>query len=163
MNNFDSFSSLVYRRSGRLCPDRTQHCVQDFSGKPTHHSWSYALWEEFRPRCSFQYRQTDRSGHQWAPPAQPDRSAHLAIYSPLFSVTEFLKKPQLSILSCKNIIASFLLNSCVIFISEILKGGVKFGIHRLCNVETIQWWDIVNAESKPVMELPVASNTPGCE
>uniref|UniRef100_A0A671XJ71 Receptor protein-tyrosine kinase n=1 Tax=Sparus aurata TaxID=8175 RepID=A0A671XJ71_SPAAU len=47
-------------------------------------------------------------------------------------------------------------------LTEILKGGVKFGIHRLCNVETIQWWDIVNAESKPVMELPVASNNPGC-
>lgn len=46
---------------------------------------------------------------------------------------------------------------------EILKGGVKFGIHKLCNVETIQWYDIVNTDDKPVMELPMASNNPRCK
>uniref|UniRef100_A0A8C4H5H7 Receptor protein-tyrosine kinase n=1 Tax=Dicentrarchus labrax TaxID=13489 RepID=A0A8C4H5H7_DICLA len=41
-------------------------------------------------------------------------------------------------------------------LTEILKGGVKFWNNRLCNVETIQWYDIVNAENNPSMELPVA-------
>ncbi|XP_028988079.1 epidermal growth factor receptor [Betta splendens] len=51
-----------------------------------------------------------------------------------------------------------LLNS----LTEILKGGVKFGSNRICNVETIQWHDIVNSESKPMMELPVPSTSPLC-
>uniref|UniRef100_G3PYZ7 Receptor protein-tyrosine kinase n=1 Tax=Gasterosteus aculeatus aculeatus TaxID=481459 RepID=G3PYZ7_GASAC len=41
-------------------------------------------------------------------------------------------------------------------LTEILKGGVKFGTKQPCNVETIQWYDIVNAESKPKMVLPLA-------
>ncbi|KAG7229249.1 hypothetical protein INR49_012906, partial [Caranx melampygus] len=49
-----------------------------------------------------------------------------------------------------------LLNS----LTEILKGGVKFATNQLCNIETIQWYDIVNADSKLIMELPVASNNP---
>lgn len=48
-------------------------------------------------------------------------------------------------------------------LTEILKGGVKFGTSLLCNVETIQWYDIVNMDSKPNMELPVASNNPLCK
>ncbi|XP_042284525.1 epidermal growth factor receptor [Thunnus thynnus] len=48
-------------------------------------------------------------------------------------------------------------------LTEILKGGVKFGTNQLCNVETIQWYDIVNIENKPNMELPVASNNPLCK
>lgn len=43
-------------------------------------------------------------------------------------------------------------------LTEILKGGVKFGNNQLCNVETIQWYDIVNSDTKPNMELPLASN-----
>ncbi|XP_072296981.1 epidermal growth factor receptor [Eucyclogobius newberryi] len=52
-----------------------------------------------------------------------------------------------------------LLNS----LTEILKGGVKFENNHLCNVETIQWNDIVNAEAKPNMELPVVSNKRYCK
>lgn len=48
-------------------------------------------------------------------------------------------------------------------ITEIIEGGVKFGIHQLCNVETIQWYDIVNMDKKPVMELPAASGNPRCK
>uniref|UniRef100_A0A7N8WM26 Receptor protein-tyrosine kinase n=1 Tax=Mastacembelus armatus TaxID=205130 RepID=A0A7N8WM26_9TELE len=48
-------------------------------------------------------------------------------------------------------------------LTEILKGGVKFGTNHLCNVETIQWYDIVNSDTKPNMELPVASNNPLCK
>ncbi|KAJ0011945.1 hypothetical protein NQD34_012920 [Periophthalmus magnuspinnatus] len=50
--------------------------------------------------------------------------------------------------------SELLLNS----LTEILKGGVKFENNQLCNVETIQWYDIVNAEAKPNMVLPMASN-----
>uniref|UniRef100_A0A4W6C3Y0 receptor protein-tyrosine kinase n=1 Tax=Lates calcarifer TaxID=8187 RepID=A0A4W6C3Y0_LATCA len=45
-------------------------------------------------------------------------------------------------------------------LTEILKGGVKFATNQLCNVETIQWYDIVSTDAKPTMELPVASNNP---
>ncbi|MEQ2309220.1 hypothetical protein AMECASPLE_036278, partial [Ameca splendens] len=48
-------------------------------------------------------------------------------------------------------------------LTEILKGGVKFGNNKLCNVESIQWFDIVNAETKPSMILPVAGNNPTCQ
>lgn len=51
----------------------------------------------------------------------------------------------------------------LVYFVEILKGGVKFGNNQLCNVETIQWYDIVNAESKPNMELPMASSNPLCK
>uniref|UniRef100_A0A8C6V2U7 Receptor protein-tyrosine kinase n=1 Tax=Neogobius melanostomus TaxID=47308 RepID=A0A8C6V2U7_9GOBI len=36
-------------------------------------------------------------------------------------------------------------------LTEILKGGVKFDNNQLCNVETIQWFDIVNTDAKPNM------------
>ncbi|TWW73767.1 Epidermal growth factor receptor [Takifugu flavidus] len=55
--------------------------------------------------------------------------------------------------------SELLLNS----LTEILKGGIKISGKMLCNVETIQWYDIVNVETKPVMELPVASNNPQCQ
>uniref|UniRef100_A0A8C7X7A5 Receptor protein-tyrosine kinase n=1 Tax=Oryzias sinensis TaxID=183150 RepID=A0A8C7X7A5_9TELE len=42
-------------------------------------------------------------------------------------------------------------------LTEILAGGIKFGNNQLCNVETIQWFDIVNPDKKPKMELPMAS------
>ncbi|KAM6948895.1 epidermal growth factor receptor [Aplochiton taeniatus] len=48
-------------------------------------------------------------------------------------------------------------------LTEILKGGVKFSGNQLCNVETIQWYDIVQADSKPNMEFPSYSNNPHCE
>ncbi|CAB1326441.1 unnamed protein product [Coregonus sp. 'balchen'] len=43
-------------------------------------------------------------------------------------------------------------------LTEILKGGVKFSDNQLCNVETIQWLDIVNSNSKPNMQLPEPSS-----
>ncbi|XP_068197776.1 epidermal growth factor receptor [Antennarius striatus] len=48
-------------------------------------------------------------------------------------------------------------------LTEILKGGVSFGPQKLCNVETIQWYDIINTDSKPIMQLPLASNDPRCQ
>nr|XP_019967682.1 PREDICTED: epidermal growth factor receptor [Paralichthys olivaceus] len=48
-------------------------------------------------------------------------------------------------------------------LTEILKGGVTFEANQLCNVETIQWDDIVNADNKPSMELPGASKNPNCK
>ncbi|XP_035489609.2 epidermal growth factor receptor [Scophthalmus maximus] len=48
-------------------------------------------------------------------------------------------------------------------LTEILKGGVKFGTHQPCNVDTIQWYDIVNADGKLSMDLPVTSNNPLCK
>ncbi|XP_023671370.2 epidermal growth factor receptor isoform X1 [Paramormyrops kingsleyae] len=48
-------------------------------------------------------------------------------------------------------------------LTEILKGGVKFNTnHLMCNVETIKWYDIVDKNSNPVMELPKA-NQANCE
>uniref|UniRef100_A0A673BPX2 Receptor protein-tyrosine kinase n=1 Tax=Sphaeramia orbicularis TaxID=375764 RepID=A0A673BPX2_9TELE len=47
-------------------------------------------------------------------------------------------------------------------LTEILKGGVKIQNNQLCNVETIQWSDIVNGDPQPNMELPLASNNPLC-
>lgn len=38
--------------------------------------------------------------------------------------------------------------------AEILKGGVNFVNNQPCNVETIQWFDIVNGDNKPKMVLP---------
>ncbi|XP_064783648.1 epidermal growth factor receptor-like [Oncorhynchus masou masou] len=48
-------------------------------------------------------------------------------------------------------------------LTEILKGGVKFSDNQLCNVETIQWLDIVNSNSKPNMQLPEHSNNRLCK
>ncbi|KAM4605499.1 epidermal growth factor receptor [Polymixia lowei] len=48
-------------------------------------------------------------------------------------------------------------------LTEILKGGVKFSGNQMCNVETIQWYDIVNSDSKPNMEFPEPSNNPFCQ
>ncbi|TNN67471.1 Epidermal growth factor receptor [Liparis tanakae] len=45
-------------------------------------------------------------------------------------------------------------------LTEILKGGVKFGSNQPCNVETIQWNDIVNVDSKPKMVLPLSISHP---
>uniref|UniRef100_A0A4W5QPX6 receptor protein-tyrosine kinase n=1 Tax=Hucho hucho TaxID=62062 RepID=A0A4W5QPX6_9TELE len=39
-------------------------------------------------------------------------------------------------------------------LTEILKGGVKFSGNQLCNMETIQWLDIVDINTKPNMQLP---------
>ncbi|XP_034412013.1 epidermal growth factor receptor [Cyclopterus lumpus] len=47
-------------------------------------------------------------------------------------------------------------------LTEILKGGVKFGSNQPCNVETIQWNDIVNVDSKPKMVLPLPISHPRC-
>ncbi|XP_041848225.1 epidermal growth factor receptor [Melanotaenia boesemani] len=52
-----------------------------------------------------------------------------------------------------------LLNS----LTEIIKGGVKFDNNQLCNVETIQWYDIVNADTKPKMDLKMTSKNPLCK
>uniref|UniRef100_A0A3Q0SLT8 Receptor protein-tyrosine kinase n=1 Tax=Amphilophus citrinellus TaxID=61819 RepID=A0A3Q0SLT8_AMPCI len=46
-------------------------------------------------------------------------------------------------------------------LTEILKGGIKFGNNQLCNVETIQWYDIVSADNTS-MDLPTASKNPQC-
>uniref|UniRef100_A0A668A9C5 Receptor protein-tyrosine kinase n=1 Tax=Myripristis murdjan TaxID=586833 RepID=A0A668A9C5_9TELE len=48
-------------------------------------------------------------------------------------------------------------------LTEILNGGVKFSGNQLCNVETIQWYDIVNGDSKPNMDLPQPSNNLLCK
>uniref|UniRef100_A0A4W5N1M4 Receptor protein-tyrosine kinase n=1 Tax=Hucho hucho TaxID=62062 RepID=A0A4W5N1M4_9TELE len=48
-------------------------------------------------------------------------------------------------------------------LTEILKGGVKFSDNQLCNVETIQWLDIVNSNSKPNMQLPEPSSNRLCK
>lgn len=45
---------------------------------------------------------------------------------------------------------------------EILKGGVKIASKLLCNFETIEWYDIVNTETKPVINLQVARRNPHC-
>ncbi|XP_065126000.1 epidermal growth factor receptor isoform X4 [Paramisgurnus dabryanus] len=48
-------------------------------------------------------------------------------------------------------------------LTEILKGGVKFASNsHLCNVETIQWTDILNMKSLPKTQLPVPSNDRRC-
>ncbi|KAF7647147.1 hypothetical protein LDENG_00176900 [Lucifuga dentata] len=51
----------------------------------------------------------------------------------------------------------------LISLTEILKGGVKFWANQLCNVETIQWNDILNGDGKPNMELPEPSKNPQCK
>ncbi|KAL0966256.1 hypothetical protein UPYG_G00293030 [Umbra pygmaea] len=48
-------------------------------------------------------------------------------------------------------------------LTEILKGGVKISGNRLCNVETIQWSDIVDTNSEPKMELPKPNKKIQCE
>lgn len=47
--------------------------------------------------------------------------------------------------------------------AEILNGGVQFSRQKLCNVESIQWYDIVNMENKPAMVLPMAGNNARCK
>ncbi|XP_010897658.3 melanoma receptor tyrosine-protein kinase [Esox lucius] len=54
-------------------------------------------------------------------------------------------------------------------LTEILKGGVKFSHNLfLCNVDTIQWWDILNKPSSPRIDLKLETNPycdkcdPGC-
>ncbi|XP_041717368.1 melanoma receptor tyrosine-protein kinase isoform X2 [Coregonus clupeaformis] len=49
-------------------------------------------------------------------------------------------------------------------LTEILKGGVKIAHNPLlCNVETIQWWDIVNMASNPSMEFKLESYGRYCD
>ncbi|XP_041103965.1 epidermal growth factor receptor-like [Polyodon spathula] len=49
-------------------------------------------------------------------------------------------------------------------LTEILKGGVKFTNNNLlCNLETIQWNDIVDFKSNPEMVLPSVNNRPHCQ
>ncbi|KAJ8337323.1 hypothetical protein SKAU_G00385430 [Synaphobranchus kaupii] len=48
--------------------------------------------------------------------------------------------------------------------TEILRGGVKFvNNHFLCNVETIQWFDIVDKSAQPSMVYPPAVRGKHCE
>ncbi|XP_030629454.1 epidermal growth factor receptor [Chanos chanos] len=52
----------------------------------------------------------------------------------------------------------------LISLTEILRGGVKFSNnHHLCNVETIQWPDIVNMKSSPQMMYPVMNPDKQCK
>ncbi|XP_056452019.1 epidermal growth factor receptor [Gadus chalcogrammus] len=51
----------------------------------------------------------------------------------------------------------------LISLKEILKGGVRFASNQLCNMETIQWKDIVNYDNKPRMVLPAASKNKNCK
>ncbi|KAI1902030.1 hypothetical protein AGOR_G00040510 [Albula goreensis] len=49
-------------------------------------------------------------------------------------------------------------------LTEILKGGVKFlNNHFLCNVETIQWFDIVEKNTKPSMVYPPTNPGDHCK
>ncbi|KAK1173591.1 epidermal growth factor receptor isoform X1 [Acipenser oxyrinchus oxyrinchus] len=49
-------------------------------------------------------------------------------------------------------------------LTEILKGGVKFTNNMLlCNLDTIQWNDIVDAKANPEMVLPSVNNKPHCQ
>ncbi|KAJ8010643.1 hypothetical protein DPEC_G00077220 [Dallia pectoralis] len=48
-------------------------------------------------------------------------------------------------------------------LTEILKGGVKFSHNQfLCNVDSIQWWDIVNKASSPSIDMKLVTN-PHCD
>ncbi|XP_058869921.1 epidermal growth factor receptor-like isoform X2 [Acipenser ruthenus] len=49
-------------------------------------------------------------------------------------------------------------------LTEILKGGVKFTNNMLlCNLDTIQWNDIVDSKANPEMFLPSVNNKPHCQ
>uniref|UniRef100_A0A6Q2YN96 Receptor protein-tyrosine kinase n=1 Tax=Esox lucius TaxID=8010 RepID=A0A6Q2YN96_ESOLU len=48
-------------------------------------------------------------------------------------------------------------------LTEILKGGVIFTKNKLCNVETIQWLDIVDSKNKPKLVLPQTSKNKLCK
>ncbi|XP_018613223.2 epidermal growth factor receptor isoform X2 [Scleropages formosus] len=49
-------------------------------------------------------------------------------------------------------------------LTEILKGGVRFQSNPfMCNVETVKWYDIVDKDSNPVMELPKTSLAQHCK
>uniref|UniRef100_A0A4W5QUK4 receptor protein-tyrosine kinase n=1 Tax=Hucho hucho TaxID=62062 RepID=A0A4W5QUK4_9TELE len=48
-------------------------------------------------------------------------------------------------------------------LTEILKGGVKFSGNQLCNMETIQWLDIVDINTKPNMQLPEPNRNRLCK
>lgn len=61
-----------------------------------------------------------------------------------------------------RIVCVFFRTFIIVPFLEILKGGVKISSKLLCNVETIQWYDIVSTETKPDMELSAASNNPQC-
>lgn len=107
---YSFFSFTVYWRSGRLCPDRPQHSVQDSSRQPAHHSRSFAVWGRVCPFCTCELWQSYRSGHQWASSDQPDRSVHL---STSFSVLcdRVSHKINVEILMCCKIKLVILSNS----------------------------------------------------
>nr|XP_046228029.1 melanoma receptor tyrosine-protein kinase-like isoform X2 [Scatophagus argus] len=49
-------------------------------------------------------------------------------------------------------------------LTEILRGGVKMIYNPLlCNVETIQWWDILDKDSNPSIDLKMDTFTSSCE
>ena len=62
-----------------------------------------------------------------------------------------------------RIIYNIIRLSTLHYSAEILKGGVKIEGPQLCNMETIQWYDIVNADNKSRMEIPVAGKNRLCE
>ncbi len=56
-----------------------------------------------------------------------------------------------------------LFKHCRFTFLEILKGGIKFSRNNhLCNVETIQWTDILNMKSQPKIEEPEPSSAEHC-
>uniref|UniRef100_A0A3Q2Y878 Receptor protein-tyrosine kinase n=1 Tax=Hippocampus comes TaxID=109280 RepID=A0A3Q2Y878_HIPCM len=69
-----------------------------------------------------------------------------SLYEGSFALTVLANYDKVSGLGTSELLLSSL--------TEIIKGGVKFGNNQLCNVETIQWYDIINEDSKPKMELP---------
>ncbi|XP_076149623.1 epidermal growth factor receptor [Alosa pseudoharengus] len=48
-------------------------------------------------------------------------------------------------------------------LTEIINGGVKFSHNCLCNVETIQWADILNMKKNPSMDLPTPKYDKYCK
>uniref|UniRef100_A0A673INN7 Receptor protein-tyrosine kinase n=1 Tax=Sinocyclocheilus rhinocerous TaxID=307959 RepID=A0A673INN7_9TELE len=49
-------------------------------------------------------------------------------------------------------------------LTEILKGGIKFASNNhLCNVETIQWTDILNMKSQPKIKEPESNSAEHCK
>ncbi|KAM6920355.1 epidermal growth factor receptor [Lycodopsis pacificus] len=81
-----------------------------------------------------------------------------SLYEGMFALA-VLTNYEKAIKSSNQVTSELLLTS----LTEILKGGVKFGNDQPCNVETIQWYDIVNADSKPTMVLPLAISHPRCK
>uniref|UniRef100_A0A3B4Y2L5 Receptor protein-tyrosine kinase n=1 Tax=Seriola lalandi dorsalis TaxID=1841481 RepID=A0A3B4Y2L5_SERLL len=52
----------------------------------------------------------------------------------------------------------------IVFLTEVLKGGVKMTHNPLlCNTETIQWWDILDKNSNPMMLFKMDTFARQCE